>query len=72
MSSTKTSSRRGAGKGDTLAIGGVAFFAVICCAALPLALTVGLGGILSFLTSPWIVVPTLLAVVGIFVWYVKR
>ncbi len=72
MSSTRTSSRTSRAKGDTLAIGGIALFAVICCAALPLALTVGLGGILSLLTSPWILVPTLLAVVGIFAWYLKR
>ena len=70
--STRTTSRQSASKGDTLAIGGVALFAVICCAALPLALTVGLGGVFSFLASPWVLIPTALAVVGIFVWYLKR
>ena len=72
MSGTRTSSRKSRGKGDTLAIGGVALFAVLCCAALPIALTVGLGGVFSFLASPLVLIPTALAVVGIFVWYLKR
>ncbi len=72
MSSTRTSSRKRASEGDTLVIGGVALFAVICCAALPIALTVGLGGVFSFLASPVVLIPTALAVVGIFVWYLKR
>lgn len=72
MSSTRTSSRESSRKGDTLAIGGVALFAVLCCAALAIALTVGLGGVLSFLVSPLVLIPTALAIVGIFVWYVKR
>ena len=72
MSSTRTSSRKSRGKGDTVAIGGVALFAVICCAASILAVTVGLGGVLSLLASPWILVPTALVIVGIFAWYMKR
>ena len=72
MSSTRTSSRKSRGKGDTLAVGGAALFAVICCAALPLALTVGLGGVLSLLTSPWVLIPTALVIVGIFAWYMNR
>ncbi len=72
MSSTRTTSRKNASKEDALAIGGVALFAVICCAALPIALTVGLGGVFSFLASPWVLIPTALAVAGIFVWYLKR
>ena len=72
MSSTRTSSRKSRGKGDTLVIGGVALFAVICCAAPILVVTVGLGGVLSVLTSPWVLIPTALAIVGIFAWYTKR
>lgn len=72
MSIVRTTSRKNASKGDTLAFGGIALFAVICCAAPVLAVTVGLGGVLSLVTSPWILVPTVLAVVGIFAWYLKR
>ncbi len=72
MSSTRTSSRKSRGKGDTLLIGGAALFAVVCCAAPILVVTVGLGGVLSVLASPWMLVPTALAIVGIFAWSRKR
>ena len=72
MSSTRTSSRKRASEGDTLVIGGAALFAVICCAAPIIAVTVGLGGVLSLLASPWILAPTALVIVGVFTWYLKR
>ena len=72
MSSTRTSSRKRASEGDTLVIGGAALFAVICCAAPILAVTVGLGGVLSLLASPWILAPIALVIVGVFTWYLKR
>jgi len=71
MSSTRTSSRTTLSKGDKATYGGFALFAVLCCAAIPIALTVGLGAAFSFLATPMVLIPTLLAVVGIFVWYLK-
>jgi hypothetical protein len=69
------SSRKSASKGgprESLVAAGIVLFAVICCGGLLLAGTLGIGAALSALFSPWILVPTLLVVVGIFASYLKR
>lgn len=57
---------------DSLVVLGLAVFAVVCCAAPILAVTLGLGTLFAFFTTPWVLAVTGLAVVGIFVWYSRR
>ena len=75
MSSTRTPSRKAASEGglkETLVAAGIVLFAVICCAGLLFVGTLGFGAVLAALVSPWLLVPTGLAIVGIFAWYTKR
>ena len=51
---------------------GIAVFAVICCALPILAATVGFGVLLPGFTSPWVLIPTALAMVEIVAWYLRR
>ena len=70
-SSTAASESTG-GLKELLTVAGIALFAVICCAGLLLAGTLGFGVALSALTSLWLLVPTALAVLAIFAWYLRR
>jgi ABC-type amino acid transport system permease subunit len=75
MSSTRSATVERTGKKrpkESLVAVGIVLFAVICCAGLLLAGTLGVGVGLSALTSPWLLVPTALAVVGIFAWHSRR
>ncbi len=57
---------------ESLVAVGIVLFVVICCAGLLLAGTLGVGVGISALISLWLLVPTALAVIGIFAWYLRR
>jgi hypothetical protein len=46
--------------------------AALCCAAPVVAATVGLGVVVSLLTSLWLLVPTVLAAAGAVGWHTWR
>ncbi|MFV2000818.1 MAG: hypothetical protein ACC654_10695 [Acidimicrobiia bacterium] len=75
MSSTRSATVEKKSKGgpkESLVVAGIVLFAVICSAGLLLAGTLGVGVGLSTLISPWLLVPTALAVAGIFAWYLSH
>ncbi len=60
------------GSRGTLTIAGVALFAAACCAGPVIAATLGLGVVVSLLTSLWLLVPTVLVAAGVVVWSIWR
>lgn len=59
-------------KDRVLGLTGVAAFLGLCCGAGTVVGVAGLGGLLALATTPWVLVPTAIAVGGLVVWYRHR
>lgn len=60
------------GSRGTLTIAGVALFAAACCAGPVVSATLGLGAVVSLVTSLWVLVPTVLIAAGVVAWHAWR
>jgi ribose/xylose/arabinose/galactoside ABC-type transport system permease subunit len=72
MHSMSEAKQQKSSPGEVAAMGGVGMAAAICCGALLIFGTVGVGAVLAIAFSAWILVPTGLALIGIVAWYGSR
>ncbi len=58
--------------GEVVAMVGLSVAFAICCGALLLFGVAGVGAILAIVFSPWVLIPTALAVAAVVAWYGHR